>query len=106
MPVTEQVVKSAFELAFNAVLPNRPQPLRGRSWSAHGPIRHVDVSTDSGVSWRPARLHGPDFPRAWVRWEFPWIPARFGGPVEDQGHGPGRSADRRGERVRVGEGDR
>jgi hypothetical protein len=35
----------------------------------------VDVSTDGGVSWRPARLHGPDFPRAWVRWKFPWVPA-------------------------------
>jgi hypothetical protein len=76
--VTEQVIKSAFELAFNAELPNAPQRLHGRSWSGQAPIGQVDISTDNGLSWRPARLRRPDFPRAWVPWEFPWRPTSPG----------------------------
>jgi DMSO/TMAO reductase YedYZ molybdopterin-dependent catalytic subunit len=72
--LTRQKVKSAFELAFGATLPNRPQLLRGRSWSGHAPIRRVDVSADGGASWRQARLRRPNLPGAWVRWELPWNP--------------------------------
>jgi hypothetical protein len=74
IPLTTQVVKSAFELAFNATLPNRRQVLTGRSWSGLSPIKRVDISTDGGASWRLARLLGPNLPHAWVRWEFPWGP--------------------------------
>jgi sulfane dehydrogenase subunit SoxC len=56
IPLTTQVVNSAFELAFNATLPNASQFLTGRSWSAIAPIKRVDISTDGGASWRPARL--------------------------------------------------
>jgi DMSO/TMAO reductase YedYZ molybdopterin-dependent catalytic subunit len=74
-PLTTQEVKSAFELARGAELPaGRRQILRGRSWSGHGPIRRVDISTDSGAHWRPARLRGPNLPGAWVRWELDWTP--------------------------------
>jgi hypothetical protein len=46
--------------------------LTGRSWSGTGPITRVDVSTDGGATWRPARLAG-DGPRgAWTRWAFDW----------------------------------
>ncbi len=34
----------------------------------------MDVSTDGGASWRRAKLHGPNLPNAWVRWELPWTP--------------------------------
>jgi DMSO/TMAO reductase YedYZ molybdopterin-dependent catalytic subunit len=73
-PLTHQKVKSAFELAFNATLPNQRQVLTGRSWSGRAPIRRVDISTDGGSSWRPARLRSPNPRDAWVRWEFPWRP--------------------------------
>ncbi len=73
-PVTTQRVKSAFEVAFDAALPNRRQVLTGRSWSARSAIRRVEISTDGGRTWRPARLRSPNRPRAWVRWEFPWSP--------------------------------
>ena len=75
IPLTNQVVKSAFELAFNATLPNSFQILTGRSWSGLAPIKRVDISTDGGISWRPARLLRPNLPNAWVRWEYP------GGPI-------------------------
>jgi len=74
IPLTNQVVKSAFELAFNATLPNSFQVLTGRSWSGSAPIKRVDISTDGGISWRPARLRPPNLPNAWVRWEYPWWP--------------------------------
>jgi DMSO/TMAO reductase YedYZ molybdopterin-dependent catalytic subunit len=72
--VTTQMVKSAFELASGATLPNARQVLSGRSWSGVAPIRRVDISTDGGVSWRPARLHRRNLPYAWVRWDFEWTP--------------------------------
>jgi DMSO/TMAO reductase YedYZ molybdopterin-dependent catalytic subunit len=73
-PLSTQVVKSAFELASGATLPNRRQVLTGRSWSGLAPIKRVDISTDGGVSWRPARLRWPNLPNAWVRWDYPWSP--------------------------------
>jgi DMSO/TMAO reductase YedYZ molybdopterin-dependent catalytic subunit len=76
--LAEQPVKSAFELAWDARLPARRTELHGRSWSGHGAIRRVEVSTDGGTSWRRARLHGPNVPRAWVRWSLDWRDPRPG----------------------------
>ncbi|HTU86991.1 MAG TPA: sulfite oxidase [Solirubrobacteraceae bacterium] len=78
VPLTGAAVKSAFELAWGAALPNRPQILAGRSWSGLAPIKRVVVSTDGGASWRPARLRPPNLPDAWVRWECSWSPRRPG----------------------------
>ena len=56
--IGRQVVKSAFELAWNARIPAGTRTvLRGRSWSGTAPIRTVEVSTDGGHTWRRARLH-------------------------------------------------
>jgi hypothetical protein len=75
-----QVVKSAFELDEGAVLPaGRRVRLTGRSWSAQGPIRRVEVSTDAGAHWRTARPVGPG--TGWQRWELHWRPAAAG-PAE------------------------
>jgi DMSO/TMAO reductase YedYZ molybdopterin-dependent catalytic subunit len=74
VPLTKEVVKSAFELAPEARLPGGQQLLTGRSWSGLAPIKRVDVSTDGGASWRAARLQAPNLRRAWVRWEYPWSP--------------------------------
>lgn len=78
-PLTNQVVKSAFELAWNAQLPVRRQVrLQGRSWSGLGSIARVDVSTDGGQHWQRAQLTGPNLPRSWVRWQLPWRPTATG----------------------------
>jgi sulfite oxidase len=44
---------------------------RGQAWSGAGSggIRQVDVSSDGGRSWRPARLVGTEQPGAWRTWE-------------------------------------
>ena len=80
LPFDEQVIKSAFELDEGAVLPvGKHTRLTGRSWSAHGPIRKVEISTDGGQRWQRARPVGPNV--AWQRWEFDWRP-RTAGPAE------------------------
>jgi DMSO/TMAO reductase YedYZ molybdopterin-dependent catalytic subunit len=74
-PFDRQVVKSAFELDPGAQLPaGLHTVLRGRSWSAAGPIRHVEVSTDGGGRWQRARRVGPSIDGAWQRWELDWRP--------------------------------
>jgi DMSO/TMAO reductase YedYZ molybdopterin-dependent catalytic subunit len=78
---SEQVVKSAFELPWEATLPRVEQVLQGRAWSATGPVKRVDVSTDGGATWQRARLHEPNRRSAWVRFSLPWTPPGSG-PVE------------------------
>ncbi|MEU5259669.1 sulfite oxidase [Amycolatopsis sp. NPDC021455] len=76
--VTEQVVKSVFELPWGATLTaGQRHVLRGRSWSGHGRIRQVEVSTD-GVTWQPAKPISPALDRGWLQWEFPWRPRTAG----------------------------
>lgn len=69
--VTRQVVKSAFELPWNAEFEaGGRHVLRGRSWSGNGRIRRIEVNTGEG--WRQARTVGQSADRGWQRWEIPW----------------------------------
>jgi sulfane dehydrogenase subunit SoxC len=68
--LTSQLVKSAFELAWEGTVASGPRMLTGRSWSAAGYITRVQISVDGGA-WMPARLHKPNIPLAWVRWSVP-----------------------------------
>lgn len=72
--VTTQVVKSAFELPWDGLVPAGPRLLRGRSWSALGKISRVEVSVDGGRTWQRARLRAPNLEQAWVRWDLDWNP--------------------------------
>ncbi len=72
-PLTLNPVRSAWELARDAVLPARPVTLTGRSWSGGGRIRAVSVSLDSGTSWRPAVLDRRSREDAgWTQWSVRW----------------------------------
>ncbi len=78
-PLTRQTLKSAWELDERAELATGvTHRLTGRSWSGAGAVVRVDVSSDGGARWRPARLH--DVPRRddWVRWSTDWRPKRPG----------------------------
>jgi DMSO/TMAO reductase YedYZ molybdopterin-dependent catalytic subunit len=70
--LSTQVIKSAFELAFPATLAPGEQVLTGRSWSAQGSIRSVEVSADEGATWQPALLGDRNVRQAWVQWSIPW----------------------------------
>ena len=80
--VTEQTVKSAWELAWGARLPaGEPVRLTGRAWSGTAPIAKVEVSVDEGVTWTPARLEGPRGPGTWTRFRHEQ-PALAEGPLQ------------------------
>jgi sulfane dehydrogenase subunit SoxC len=70
--LTEQEVKSAFELAWAATVPAGTYTLTGRSWSGHHKVEAVDVSFDGGATWVPATLEKHNVPRAWRRWSVVW----------------------------------
>ncbi|MDH2416825.1 sulfite oxidase [Nocardioides sp. CER19] len=73
-PLSTNPVRSAWELPWGAQLARAPRiELTGRSWSGAGPIAGVEVSTDGGATWRPARLHAPGRASAghgwgWTQW--------------------------------------
>lgn len=45
----------------------------GLAWSGRGRIQSVDVSTDAGKTWYPARLESTPEPMCTVRFSFPWM---------------------------------
>ena len=69
--VTVQGIKSALELPWPARLREGRRAVYGRAWSGAAEIVRVDYSLDGG-GWRPAKLEGPNIPRAWARFVFHW----------------------------------
>jgi DMSO/TMAO reductase YedYZ molybdopterin-dependent catalytic subunit len=71
--INKQNTKSAFELPWNPTQPaSKTHHLHGRSWSATGDIRKVEVSTDNGQSWHRTTPSGQN--QGWHRWSLPWHP--------------------------------
>jgi DMSO/TMAO reductase YedYZ molybdopterin-dependent catalytic subunit len=56
----------------------RRTELFGIAWDGGSGIRLVEVSTDAGVSWRPATLEGDLGRYAWRQWRFPMRPDKAG----------------------------
>ncbi|GAA3665347.1 sulfite oxidase [Nocardioides ginsengisoli] len=76
-PLGVNPVRSSWELPRDARIPaGRTAVLTGRSWSGAAPIARVDVSTDGGTTWSPARLRPAPGPRTeghgWTRWTHTW----------------------------------
>ncbi|MEH6611288.1 MAG: sulfite dehydrogenase [Halioglobus sp.] len=46
--------------------------VEGLAWSGRGKIKHVDVSFDGGVTWRPTRFTSSVLPRALTRFGVEW----------------------------------
>ncbi|MEK6525612.1 MAG: sulfite dehydrogenase [Nitrospirota bacterium] len=46
--------------------------IRGLAWSGQGRVTRVEVSTDGGRAWQPARLQEPVLPKCHTRFRFPW----------------------------------
>lgn len=47
--------------------------ISGMAWSGRGKISRVDVSTDGGINWRPARLETPVLSKAVTRFNIDWV---------------------------------
>jgi DMSO/TMAO reductase YedYZ molybdopterin-dependent catalytic subunit len=54
------------------LLPPGRHRLSGRAWSGLAPVDRVEVSTDGGATWAPARLDPQPAPWAWAGWTFEW----------------------------------
>lgn len=77
--LTKQTIKSAFELPFPATLPAGWHTLTGRSWSAAGSIRKVEVSFNGGECWWPAHVDcgkNNNQKQAWAQWSIAWPATR------------------------------
>ena len=46
--------------------------LQGRAWSGLAPVDRVEVSTDGGETWGPAKLEPAGEPWAWRGWSYRW----------------------------------
>jgi DMSO/TMAO reductase YedYZ molybdopterin-dependent catalytic subunit len=76
VPVAEMLVKSeiARPALHEAVPAGQPYRVFGAAWTGESEVASVDVSTDGGQSWQPARLLGEAVPFAWRLWEYDWTP--------------------------------
>jgi sulfite oxidase len=69
-PLTGLVVKSLITRPLDgAALVPGPVQIAGFAWAGESRITRVEVSTDAGASWSPARLTGPEHKFAWRRFE-------------------------------------
>jgi hypothetical protein len=48
------------------------------AWAGEEAVARVEISTDSGCSWRPAELIGPQAAYSWTLWEYLWEVAEPG----------------------------
>lgn len=55
-----------------------PVTIQGVAWGGEATVVKVEVSTDDGHTWEPARLVGEDLPYAWRPWQFVWKPKQPG----------------------------
>jgi sulfite oxidase len=70
-PLTGLVVKSLITRPLDtAVIPPGKIDVAGFAWAGETDIARVDVSTDHGASWQPARLVGERAKYAWRRFEY------------------------------------
>jgi len=76
-PVTTLQIKSVIASHLDGQdIAIAPAKLRGAAWSNESPVTVVEVSTDGGRTWRPARL-GKDAARfGWRQWEYDWTPGQ------------------------------
>jgi DMSO/TMAO reductase YedYZ molybdopterin-dependent catalytic subunit len=74
--LTDLMVKSAIAWpADNAKLPAGLHMIRGFAWTGSGLVRGVDLGSDGGKLWTPAKLESSPKPFGWVRWNFAWTAA-------------------------------
>src|SRR5262249_36488165 len=80
-PVTSLRVKSVISspLHGSIIQPGKPVRVAGAAWTGEaGHVSRVDISTDGGRAWQPARLTGEAAAFTWRLWKFDWTPPKEG----------------------------
>ena len=72
--VAELLVKSVIAYPSDgARLPAGNLSVWGFAWTGGSVIQAVELSTDGGGTWSPAKLHSSPKPLTWVRWSYVWV---------------------------------
>jgi hypothetical protein len=72
-PLTALGVKSVIaEPTDGASLKSRSVRIHGAAWAGEAALTRVDVSTDLGKTWHPARLGAERSRYAWRLWDYVW----------------------------------
>ncbi len=79
VPLKELAVKSLITSpATDSVVPPGRIPISGFAWAGEAEIERVEVSTDNGRTWAPARLGQNKARYAWREFECAWRPTEPG----------------------------
>jgi DMSO/TMAO reductase YedYZ molybdopterin-dependent catalytic subunit len=83
VPIKELAIKSIVTepAADSVVRSGGAVTVAGFAWSGETQVRRVDLSTDNGRTWVPARLGRDQAPYAWRRFEYVWRPREPGSHV-------------------------
>jgi DMSO/TMAO reductase YedYZ molybdopterin-dependent catalytic subunit len=73
-PLTQQQVKAEIARPENGetIAANSTYRIHGAAWSGEAEIQKVELSFDSGKSWKAAQLLGDSVKNAWRLWEYEW----------------------------------
>ena len=92
-PITTLGVKSIIARPSDgSSVRSREVRIQGAAWAGEADIAHVEVSTDSGTTWVPARLGAEHARYAWRLWDYVWAAPKAGEytimsrATDDQGH--------------------
>lgn len=78
-PVTALSVKSVISGPADGVtIKPGPMILHGAAWAGEADITKVEISTDGGVIWNPAKLGRDQAHYAWRLWSYDWKAAKPG----------------------------
>jgi DMSO/TMAO reductase YedYZ molybdopterin-dependent catalytic subunit len=72
-PITTLRVKSIIaQPVEGSLLKSRALRIHGAAWAGEAEVTRVDVSTDAGTTWHPARLKTEQSRYAWRLWDYVW----------------------------------
>ncbi len=61
-----------------SILKSRSVHIKGMAWAGEADIARVEISTDSGATWKPAELGREHSKYAWRLWSFAWKAPKAG----------------------------
>jgi sulfite oxidase len=78
-PLTALNVKSVIASPADGVsLKSEKVSVHGAAWAGEADIAKVEISTDGGTTWTPAKLGHAQAHYAWRLWSYDWKPAKLG----------------------------